>query len=176
MPLFVGLDIGGTKFLVASANEKGQILNRVQATSPTALEAGLVLLNQMIAEVSQKEQISGMGAAIGGPLDWQNGIVSPLHQPEWKQVPLKSLMEERWNCPFWVDVDTNVAALGEYHFCSEKSERFVYITLSTGMGGGFLINGRIYRGMEGGHPEVGHMAVPLRCSNPTAVRCECGSA
>jgi predicted NBD/HSP70 family sugar kinase len=175
MPLFVGLDIGGTKFLVASANEQGQILKRVQAASPTALGAGLALLHQMIAEVSQNQQIAGMGAAIGGPLDWLTGIVSPLHQPEWREVPLKNIMEERWNCPFWVDVDTNVAALGEYHFSGEKAERFVYITLSTGMGGGFLVNGRIYRGMEGGHPEVGHMAVPLHCSNPTAVQCECGA-
>jgi predicted NBD/HSP70 family sugar kinase len=128
----------------------------------------------MIAMVSQGESIAGIGAAIGGPLDWRRGIVSPLHQPLWREVPLKDLMQERWLCPFWVDVDTNIAALGEYFFGGEKAERFVYITLSTGMGGGFLLHGKIYRGMGDGHPEIGHIAVPIHCSNPSAVQCECG--
>ncbi len=166
MPKFVGLDIGGTKFLVASADQHGRIHRRTQAPTPTPLNEGIDLLHQMIEEVACGEQIEAIGAAVGGPLDWRTGIVSPLHQPEWRDIPLKAMMQERWNCPFWVDVDTNVAALGEFYFGGEKAGHFLYITLSTGMGGGFLVDGRIYRGMGDGHPEVGHMAVPLRCSNP----------
>jgi predicted NBD/HSP70 family sugar kinase len=116
-----------------------------------------------------------MGAAIGGPLDWERGIVSPLHQPAWRNVPLKQIMEERWNCPFYVDVDTNVAALGEYHFANLHANRFLYLTISTGMGGGFLIDGKIYRGKDGIHPEAGHQSIPFRCSNPSGVYCECGA-
>jgi predicted NBD/HSP70 family sugar kinase len=118
----------------------------------------------------------GIGAAIGGPLDWEQGIVSPLHQPDWRNVPLKAIMEEKWNCPFHVDVDTNVAALGEYHWGGNEAGRFLYLTLSTGMGGGFLIDGKIYRGQGGTHPEVGHQSIHFLCSNPAAVRCECGAA
>jgi predicted NBD/HSP70 family sugar kinase len=84
-------------------------------------------------------------------------------------------MEERWNCAFNVDVDTNVAALGEYRWGGVPAERFLYLTLSTGMGGGFLMGGKIYRGQNGAHPEVGHQSIHFRCSNPAAVRCECGA-
>ncbi len=176
MSIYIGLDIGGTKFMVAAANESGQILRRLRAATSTSLEQDLATLNQMIAEVAGEEKILGMGAAIGGPLDWQRGIVSPLHQPAWRDVPLKDWMTGRWGCPFWVDVDTNIAALGEYTFGNAGGvERFLYLTLSTGMGGGFLVDGQIYRGMNGAHPEAAHQAVHFRCANPQAVQCECGA-
>lgn len=175
MSLYVGLDIGGTKLLVAGADAQGHILARVQHPTPPSLDEGLDLLHRMIAEVSGGQRIDAMGAAIGGPLDWRRGIVSPLHQPGWRQVPLKELMEARWGCLFAVDVDTNVAALGEYWFGGERAEHFLYLTLSTGMGGGFLVRGRIYRGMAEGHPEVGHQGVHCRCRHPERVACECGA-
>ena len=84
-------------------------------------------------------------------------------------------MEERWKCPFHVDVDTNVAAIAEYVLGGETARRFLYITLSTGMGGGFLVDGRVYRGAREVHPEVGHQSIPYRCSHPERVVCECGS-
>jgi predicted NBD/HSP70 family sugar kinase len=125
--------------------------------------------------VALEEEILGMGAAIGGPLDWEQGIVSPLHQPTWRNIPLKEIMEARWNCPFQVDVDTNVAAIGEYRWGALSAERFLYLTLSTGMGGGFLIDGKIYRGQGGAHPEAAHQSINFCCSNPSAVQCECGA-
>lgn len=173
--LYVGLDIGGTKLLVASADGKGRILDRVQEPTPLDVESGLAVLNRMITSVSRGRKVAAMGAAIGGPLDWKQGIVSPLHQPQWRDIPLKEIMESRWTCPFFVDVDTNVAALGEYHFGGERASRLLYLTLSTGMGGGFLVDGRIYRGMNGGHPEVGHQSINFWCTNPDRVICECGA-
>lgn len=175
MAVFVGLDIGGTKIMVASADREGSILRRVRTATSTSLETDLVNINNMISEVAADEEILGMGAAIGGPLDWERGMVSPLHQPAWRNVPLKAIMEARWNCHFHVDVDTNIAALGEYRWGGTSAERFLYLTLSTGMGGGFLMDGKIYRGQGGAHPEVGHQSIPFRCSNPSAVQCECGA-
>jgi predicted NBD/HSP70 family sugar kinase len=174
MAVVIGLDIGGTKIMVAAANQEGSILRRARAATSTRLETDMENINNMIDEVSAGEEILGMGAAIGGPLDWDRGIVSPLHQPAWRNVPLKTMMEARWNCPFHVDVDTNVAALGEYRWGEVPAGRFLYLTLSTGMGGGFLVDGQIYRGKEGAHPEVGHQSIHFRCSNPAAVQCECG--
>src|SRR5215212_2100339 len=113
MPTFIGLDIGGTKLMVAAADAQGRILQRVRAPTPPGLNDGLDQLHRMIAEVAEGAPIAAIGAAIGGPLDPVCGIVSPLHQPEWRDVPLKALMEQRWGCPFALDVDTNVAALGE---------------------------------------------------------------
>lgn len=173
--LVVGLDIGGTKFLVASATQDGVILKRMQCAAPQDLQSGIHLLHEMIAEVSEQAEISAIGATIGGPLDWQTGVVSPLHQPAWREVPLKEIIQQHWNCPFWVDVDTNLAALGEFHFGGETAPHLLYITLSTGMGGGYLINGHIYRGMAGGHPEVGHMSINFRCRYPERITCECGA-
>lgn len=174
MAVLIGLDIGGTKIMVASADRDGNILRRTRTPTSTSLAEDLANINKMIVEVAGEGKIAGMGAAIGGPLDWENGIVSPLHQPDWRSVPLKALMEERWGCPFQVDVDTNVAAVGEYRWGGNHAKRFLYLTLSTGMGGGFLIDGQIYRGQNGAHPEVGHQSIPFRCSNPEAVQCECG--
>jgi predicted NBD/HSP70 family sugar kinase len=174
MAVIVGLDIGGTKIMVAAAEREGNILRRLRTDTSTMLDVDLANIDRMIGEVAAGEVILGMGAAIGGPLDWEQGIVSPLHQPAWRNVPLKERMEARWNCPFHVDVDTNVAALGEYRWGGLSAERFLYLTISTGMGGGFLIEGKIYRGQGGAHPEVAHQSIHFRCSNPSAVQCECG--
>ena len=175
MAVFIGLDIGGTKIMVAAADREGNILKRARKGTTTSLEVDLANINDMIGEVSVREEILGMGAAIGGPLDWEQGIVSPLHQPAWRNVPLKAIMEARWSCRFHVDVDTNIAALGEYRWGGDSAGRFLYLTLSTGMGGGFLVDGEIYRGQGGAHPEVGHQCIPFRCSNPPAIQCECGA-
>ena len=175
MPTYIGLDIGGTKLMVAAAGTDGAIVRRVRAPTPVPLDQGLELLNQMIGEVAQREPIAGIGAAIGGPLDSASGVVSPLHQPAWRAVPLKQLIEARWDCPFAVDVDTNVAALGEYTLEQLDVPRFLYITLSTGMGGGFLVDGAIYYGMRGAHPEIGHQSIAFRAMHPERVACECGA-
>ena len=136
--MFIGLDIGGTKIMVASADREGNILRRARTATSMSLEEDLTNINNMIAEVAGNEDLMGMGAAIGGPLDWEQGIVSPLHQPAWRNIPLKAMMESRWGCPFHVDVDTNVAAVGEYRWGGVSAGRFLYLTLSTGMGGGFF--------------------------------------
>ncbi len=175
MPLYVGLDIGGTKFMVASADECGNIIQRTRADNTASLDTDLELLNNMILEVTAGNKIDAIGAAIGGPLEWEKGIVSPLHQPTWINIPLKQIMQDRWKCPFFVDVDTNVAVLGEYYSCNTTVSKFLYITLSTGMGGGFLIDGKVYRGPNGTHPEIGHQSIPYHCKNPDAIQCECGA-
>jgi glucokinase len=176
MSVLIGLDIGGTKIMAAAADRDGRIQRRARRATSSSLETDLANIDRMIAEVTGQDKIVGMAAAIGGPLNWEQGIVSPLHQPAWRDVPLKAIMEEKWNCPFYVDVDTNVAAVGEYRWGGLAAKRFLYITLSTGMGGGFLIDGEIYRGQGGAHPEVGHQSIHFRCSNPKAVQCECGAS
>ncbi len=175
MTVLIGLDIGGTKIMVAAADHRGNILRRARAATSVILEEDLANINTMIGEVAGEDEILGMGAAIGGPLDWEQGIVSPLHQPAWRNIPLKAMMESKWGCPFHVDVDTNVAAVGEYRWGGVRAGRFLYITLSTGMGGGFLIDGKIYRGQAGTHPEVAHQSIHFRSRSPSAVQCECGA-
>lgn len=175
MNIHIGLDIGGTKIMAASANQQGGIIERLRVDTPFELLEGLELLGQLVAQLRREHHILSIGAAVGGYLDWKSGVVSPLHQPQWRSVPLKSIMEDKFACPFYVDVDTNVAALGEYKFGGEKSSRMLYLTISTGMGGGFLVDGKIYRGSKGAHQEAGHHAIPFRCRYPERVQCDCGA-
>jgi glucokinase len=174
MGIYLGLDIGGTKIMAAAADKAGNILRRARVETSRTLQQDLDNLNRLAAELAEDETILGIGAAIGGPLDWERGIVSPLHQPAWRGIPLKEIMGSRWKCPFWVDVDTNVAAMGEYRWGGGAVGRLLYITISTGMGGGFLVDGKVYRGAGGGHPEIAHQSINFRCSNPSAIQCECG--
>jgi glucokinase len=134
----------------------------------------LDLIHSHILEISAGSNLAGIGAAIGDPLDFQTGVVSPLHQPGWRDVPLKEMMESRYQVPFYIDVDTNVAAMAEYHACSQKPDNLLYITISTGMGGGFIQGGKIYRGSGESHPEIAHQAIPYRCAHPENINCECG--
>ena len=172
MEIYVGLDIGGTKLMTASFDTGFKELKRVKYPTPTSLNEEMKLLHKSILEVAGNSKILGIGAAAGGPLNPITGVISPLHQPEWRDIPLKSIMEKRWNCPFYVDVDTNVGAIGEYHLGNYKEKYFLYITLSTGMGGGFLVDGKIYQGKC--HPEIGHQSINFRCSYPENIHCECG--
>ena len=172
----VGLDIGGTKLIVASADMQGHILKRERASTPRGLLEGLALIDEMIEQVREGAEIAGIGAAAGGPLDWRTGVISPLHQPEWREVALKERMERIYRCSFHVDVDANLAALAEYHHhARERPARLLYLTISTGMGGGLVENGLISRGMNGGHPEVGHQSVHYRLAEGRTVACPCGS-
>ena len=175
--VLVGLDIGGTKFMAAAADPANlTVLATVKEPTPEGLDEGLGLLHAMIGRVAGGAAIASMGAAVGGPLDWQTGVVSPLHQPAWRNVPLAKIMRDRWQAPFRCDVDANVAALGEYHLGGYTESRLLYLTLSTGLGGGLLVDGQIYRGgMGGAHPEAGHQAIPFRCRHPARVQCECGA-
>jgi len=174
MKVRIALDIGGTKVLAAAAAADGAVLKTLKAPTPRSLPEGLELLRRMALECAGGRRILSIGAAIGGPLDWKEGIVSPLHQPEWKAVPLKALMERDFGCPFHVDVDTNVAALGEWEARDRLPRRLLYLTISTGMGGGFLLDGTVFRGAHGEHPEVAHQSVAWKGSFD-CVRCECGA-
>ena len=173
--IYVSLDIGGTKLIVASFTGAGSPLKREFAPTPAKLNEGLDLLDRMMTKVSEGKHISGIGAAAGGPLDYRTGVISPLHQPEWRSVPLKKIMENKWGCPFNIDIDTNVAALAEYDALEKKTRLLLYITLSTGMGGGLVLEGNIYRGLNGDHPEIGHQTVSYRSPRNKPVRCSCGA-
>lgn len=175
MPVYIGLDIGGTKCIAAAADARGELLRQTQCPTPLDLNEGLDLLKTMTRTIAGDDDIVAIGASAGGPLDHVTGIISPLHQPEWREIPLKTIFESEFDRPFSVDVDTNAAALAEYRWGGESPRFLLYLTLSTGMGGGFVVDGALYRGANGVHPEVGHQAIPYTGSFAHGVLCECGS-
>jgi glucokinase len=175
MGVYIGIDIGGTKMMVAAVDAEMRILRRVKAATPLNLQEGLEQLYALIDDMAEKEEILGLGMAIGGPIDIAAGTVSPLNLPEWRDVPIRQLLETRYGCPLHYGVDTDVAAVAEYRLAGLRVVRFLYVTISTGVGGGFLIDGQVYRGLDGAHPEVGHQGIPARVRYPERVRCGCGS-
>ena len=175
MAVYIGLDIGGTKFMAAAADSRGTLLRQLKCPTPSDCNEGLELLKEMTRTVAEDDNIVAIGASAGGPLDYMAGIISPLHQPDWRDVPLRKIFETEFNCPLSVDVDTNAAALAEYCWGGDTPQHLLYLTLSTGMGGGFVVQGEIYRGANGTHPEVGHQALPAEGSFARPVICACGS-
>jgi len=173
--IHIAFDIGGTKIMVAAIDANRKIVAREKVSTPLSLEEGLALLKDLTYLVSKNSKIIAIGASAGGPLEHDTGIVSSLHFPEWNGVPLKAIMEEEFGVPFRVDVDTNAAALAEYQFSDQKVDRLLYVTLSTGLGGGFIVDGEIYRGSNGTHPEVGHQSIQYQLPIAGPIKCPCGA-
>ncbi|MFZ5652618.1 MAG: ROK family protein [Bacillota bacterium] len=173
-----GVDLGGTKILAALADLQGRIVaeKRVHTVAEEGPGAVIDRIVSTIGEVRRMIPDDGGGpAAIGvgspGPLDPVSGVVygSP-NLPGWTHVPLKRILEEKTGAPVLLDNDANLAALGEYSFGAGCGSRhMVYVTASTGIGGGLILDGRIYRGAGGGAGEVGHMVI-----DPLGPLCGCG--
>ncbi len=167
--------------MVAAVDARGTILRRTRADTPLDLDKGLALLMSMAHEVAGSDRVVAIGASAGGPLDWRSGVISPLHQPQWRGVPLAQLFATEFGCPLRVEVDTDAAALAEFASATSgkpiQPTRLLYVTISTGVGGGFIVDGQIYRGHDGTHPEVGHHAIRWRMNHgdPRALHCSCGA-
>jgi len=172
---FVGVDLGGTKIYTALADLHGRIL--AEFRTPTKAREGPEAVIARIAETVHRvlKAVEGKApAALGigspGPLDPETGVVYNSPNLGWDRVPLKKKLEELLEVPVLVDNDANLAALGEYSFGAGRGSRhMVYVTVSTGIGGGLILDGRIYRGAGGGAGEVGHMVL-----DPEGPPCGCG--
>lgn len=175
MPPLIALDIGGTKTLVANASRTGRLLDQRRFATPIDPDAGVAALAEAIDALLAGAPPQGIGISIGGPMRHGAATVSPLHQPEWKGLALNAILAERYGCPVGIEVDTDAGALGEYHLGGARASRLLYLTISTGMGGGFLVDGEIYRGADGMHPEMGHHGVSVATAHPERVRCACGA-
>ncbi len=174
----VGVDIGGTKLATVVADDSGKILSKVR--KPTQAENGpefaIQLLFEMINEtialsgVHQKH-ITAIGVSCGGPLDTKTGIVySPPNLPGWDAYPLKARLETEFNITTTIENDANASALAECRFGGGRGYNFVlYMTMSTGIGGGIVINGEIYHGANDSAGEVGHQILL-----PDGPLCGCG--
>ncbi|MHB1159090.1 MAG: ROK family protein [Chloroflexota bacterium] len=174
----VALDLGGTRFRVAVGTDDGSIEWRVSRF--TGVHRGLQpVLNDLydtvedaLSAVDDRETVQGMGIAAPGPLDpWTGVIHNPPNMPGWHSVPLKALFEERFGIPVQVANDANLAAVGEHRYGAGKGfQNVVYVTVSTGIGGGVIVDDRLLLGAGGFAGEVGHMTIDMR-----GERCACGN-
>lgn len=170
-----GIDIGGTKIALALADTDGRVIEK--ARFPTRVSDGpRAILERVCSEMERMLEANGarlaaVGVGCGGPLDRRRGLIlSPPNFPGWDEFPIVSLLEERFGAPVRLDNDANAAALGEHRLGAGRGlEHLVYITISTGIGGGVIVNDRLVHGVYDSAGEVGHMTVL-----PDGPPCGCG--
>jgi glucokinase len=174
MSLILALDFGGTKLAAALVNIGSRNWLRYQRhLSPGNADAStdLEIMRSLIYSLLEDTKPSAIGVSFGGPVDASTGTVRLSHHvPGWENIPLKNLLEEEFGVSVGVDNDANVAALGEHRFgAGQGYDSLFYITVSTGVGGGWILNGQPWRGVNGMAGEIGHVVV-----DPAGPICLCG--
>jgi len=173
------VDLGGSKILSVVAQGDGHRLG--EDRRPTDAEAGPdAVLERIVGSLTEALATAGLGqgdlAAVGicspGPCDVDAGVISSApNLPGWRDVSICRYLEERLGVPTRLENDANAAALGEHVYGAGRGCRhLIYMTVSTGIGGGLIINGRLYRGATGVAGELGHMTI-----EPDGPLCGCGN-
>ncbi len=170
---WLAVDIGGTKIAAACFDgekllARGQIETRPELGVENTVER-LVELLKLTAERAETEPV-GIGIASPGPLSATDGVV--IHAPMlgWKNVPIVKLLSHRMGIPAVLENDANAAALGEYRFGAGLGcGSMAYITVSTGVGCGIVLDGRIWQGRHESAGEIGHLVI-----KPGGLPCPCG--
>jgi glucokinase len=162
----IGLDLGGTKILALVVSAEGRVLARAGRPTPHRDRAALVdalvdCVREAVARAGLRvEDAAGVGVGAPGPTDPERGVLlePPNLPPDCRDLPLRALLEPRLGVPVVVDNDANAAALGEHRYGAGRGTAdMLYITISTGIGGGIVAGGRLLRGAGYTAGEVGHM-------------------
>ncbi len=177
--LAVGLDVGGTNTKGLIADGTGKVITEVVAETRAAEgpEHVLNLMSDCIGKLLNNagltlSDIKGIGVGFPGEIEWSAGIVRVApNLPGWKRVPLRERLRERFRTKVCLDNDANAAALGEYLYGVARSvQNIIFFTLGTGIGGGLILGGQLFRGASGMGAELGHMTI-----DPIGPRCGCGN-
>lgn len=172
--MILAIDIGGSQFGLGLATPDGRIIKHIQHQTDRTDHADKRIDRILAASKTLISQSSVLacGIGFGGPVNFDTQrIVNSTHVPGWDDCPLPEIVEQHLGLPATIDNDANVGALGEYTFGAGKNSRhIIYYTVSTGIGGGIIINGEIYRGGNGYAGELGH--VPILRDGP---QCDCGN-
>lgn len=166
----LALDIGGTKLAAGVVTPDGALLASVR--EPTALGDGPRRIVDRLVELGAKVtseaglttgDLAAVGVGCGGPLDVERGIVQdPPNLPGWTDVPLVAWLRGAFGRPVYLDNDANAAALAEHRWGAGRGcGSIVYLTISTGIGGGVVIGDELLRGANGNAAEIGHMSVAI---------------
>ena len=174
MAVTIGIDVGGTKIAAGVVDGNGALVARrriaTEADDPRAVVAGITKVAQELLAAAPAVGAIGVGAA--ALVDADNGIVLSAPNISWKNVALRAMLEERVGVPVVVDNDANVAAWGEAtHGAGAGAGDQVMVTVGTGIGGGIVIGGRLYRGARGVGAEIGHMVIQAE----GGALCACGN-
>ena len=172
----IGIDVGGTNLKFALVNKKGRILKEI--ILPTFGHLGkAMVLERVIEGVKQissgikKTKIPGLGLGTPGLVDAKGVVRGHTNIKGWADIPLKKILEKEFNLPAFIDNDANVMTLAEWACGGAKgAKNVVCLTLGTGVGGGIIIDGKLYHGTTLSAGEIGH--IPINYKGP---KCMCGN-
>lgn len=172
MPLAIGVDIGGTKVLAGVVDDEGNVLETTRRMTPShdVVETEAVIVDA-VAELSERHDVTAVGVGAAGWI--ANDRATVLFSPHlaWRDEPLRDALASAIGVPVLVENDANAAAWAEYRFGAARDCAVaVMVTLGTGIGGGLVVSGVLYRGAYGVGCEYGHMTVV-----PDGRRCACGN-
>jgi glucokinase len=170
------VDIGGTKIAVGMLGRDGRIL--ADTERPTSPEAGWQAALQGICTMLRQTALDtggtleGIGVGCTGPVDALTGSLGKIEfLPDWEGHNLIDELRKVFGVPVFLENDADTAALGEYAWGAGRgARRFIFVTVSTGIGVGLVFDGQIYRGVAGAHPEIGHHVI-----DRNGPHCECGA-
>jgi glucokinase len=174
----VAVDLGGTKYIAAAIGPDGKMLSRIYC--PTLSQEGPAkIISRLVESVNEAvkkagfklRDTGGIGVAAAGIIDINRGLITEAaNLPKWHNIPLRDLLKDEFKIPVFVLNDASAAALGEHRMGAGRGmHNLIYMTVSTGIGGGMIINGELYNGTDGSAAEVGHMIIQV--DGPL---CHCG--
>jgi glucokinase len=172
----LALDIGGTKLAVAVVTEDGR--THAYLIEPTRREEGPEAVIRRLFDMGQRAiqdaalgPVAAVGISCGGPLDAVSGVLlSPLHLPGWIDIPIVDMAQTEFGVPAVLENDATAAVLAEHRYgVARGADVALYLTISTGVGGGAIMHGRLHRGAAGNGGEFGHIMV-----RPGGRLCMCG--
>lgn len=171
----IGVDIGGTKIIVALVNEQGQIEKQLQfATQPERGAESIIYqicenVDQLKSEVPAHSRIKGIGVVSAGIID--NLTIVTATNLGWNNVPIGEMIQKNCGLPVVLGNDANLSAVAEYVWGANKQDdNLIYITVSTGIGAGIISNAELVKGVSNSAGEFGHIAMDLH-----GERCGCGN-
>jgi glucokinase len=173
MALTIGVDVGGTKVAGGLVDDDGAILARLQRATPTrASESTRDAIIEVIRELSTGSAAEAVGVGAAGFVDEKRAsVLFAPNVPGWRNEPLRDVLERELKLPVVVENDANAAAWGEAEYGAGRGEDFlVVVTVGTGIGGGIILDGELFRGRYGVAGEIGHLVIeangrPCGCGN-----------
>ncbi len=181
MKTYIGVDLGGTNVRAAIVDEKGNILEMKKTATEINKGTAHVMtkIKELIRSLEGYEKTSGIGLGVPGPVDTVNKVmVLASNLPGFEGYPIAKEIEEEFNIPTYIDNDANVAGLGEaYQGAGKGANPVYYVTISTGIGGAMIVDGKVVSGKHGHAGEVGNLIIDrnrekVNHLNAGAVECE----
>ena len=172
MGLTIGVDVGGTKVAAGVVDEAGTILARTRRPTPSSSPSDVEdVIADCVRELRvEHADVEAVGVGEAGFIDAQRATVLVAPNLSWRNEPLRDAVAERVGLPVVVENDANAAAWAEYRFGAGRGElHLVVVTVGTGIGGGIVLDGQLYRGRFGIGAEFGHMRISM-----SGRRCGCG--